>query len=185
MVFGYLPIDKLGELKNVSSLSFARSHYKPETNTGSVTSQGDATLKADVARTTYSVTGAGVNVGVLSDSYNKLEGEAAGIASGDLPAAGVQVLLEFGAGASDEGRAMAEIIHDVAPGAAVAFNPAFNGEAGFAQGIINLAAAGCRVIVDDIIYSAEPFFQDGIVAQAVDQVGRVDNHANKIKAEAR
>ncbi|MBC3784341.1 putative Ig domain-containing protein [Spirosoma utsteinense] len=170
MIFGYLPIDKLGELKNVSSLGFARSYYKPETNTGSVTSQGDAALKADLARTTYSVTGAGVKVGVISDSYNNSGGAAAGIASNDLPAAGVQVLLDLASGGSDEGRAMAEIVHDVAPGAAIAFNTAFNGQAGFAQGIIDLAAAGCKVIVDDIIYFAEPFFQDGIIAQAADQV---------------
>ncbi|GAB3643977.1 hypothetical protein GCM10027423_46140 [Spirosoma arcticum] len=170
MIFGYLPIDKIGELKNVSSLSFARSHQKPVTNTGSVTSQGDAALKADVARTTYSVTGAGVKVGVLSDSYNRLGGAAAGVASNDLPAEGVQVLQELATGGTDEGRAMAEIIHDVAPGSAIAFTTAFGGQPTFAQGIINLAAAGCQVIVDDVINLFEPFFQDGVVAQAADQV---------------
>ena len=137
-IFGYLPIDKIGELKNVSSLGYADAFYKPETNTGSVTSQGDAALKADVARTTYGVNGAGVKVGILSDSYNRLNGQAAGIATNDLPAAGVQVLAEGPSGA-DEGRAMAEIIYDVAPGSPLAFNTAFTGEAGFAQGIINLA----------------------------------------------
>ena len=171
-IFGYLPIDKIGELKNVSSLSFAYSFYKPETNTGSVTSQGDAALKANIARTTYGVTGAGIKVGVLSDSYNRLGGQAAGIASNDLPAAGVQVLEEYtGSGATDEGRAMAEIVYDVAPGAAMAFNTAFSGEAGFAQGIINLATtAGCQIIVDDVGYLNAPMFQDGLVAQAVNQV---------------
>ena len=170
-IFGYLPIDKLGELKNVSSLGYADAFYKPETNTGSVTSQGDAALKADLARTTYGVTGAGVKVGILSDSYNRLGGQAAGIASNDLPAAGVQVLAEYtGTGPTDEGRAMAEIIYDVAPGSPLAFNTAFTGEAGFATGIINLAGAGCSVIVDDIGYLNAPMFQDGIVAQAVNQV---------------
>ena len=170
MIFGYLPIDKLDDLKNVSSLSYARSYYKPVNNTGSVTSQGDAALKADIARTTYSTTGAGVKVGIISDSYNRLGGAAAGIASGDLPPAGVQVLLEATSGGTDEGRAMAEIVYDVAPGSALAFNTSGPGQAGFAQGIINLAAAGCQVIVDDVIYLAEPFFQDGVIAQAVDQV---------------
>ena len=65
---------------------------------------------------------------------------------------------------------MAEIVHDVAPGAELAFNTADGGIASFAQGIINLAKANCDVIVDDVSYFAEPFFQDGIIAQAVDQV---------------
>jgi hypothetical protein len=65
---------------------------------------------------------------------------------------------------------MAEIVHDVAPGAGIAFSTANGGEATFAQSILNLAAASCQIIVDDIIYLSEPFFQDGIVAQAVNQV---------------
>ena len=70
----------------------------------------------------------------------------------------------------DEGRAMAQLIHDVAPDASVSFHTAFNGIADFAQGIQDLADGGADVIVDDIIYFAEPMFQDGIVAQAVDNV---------------
>ena len=70
----------------------------------------------------------------------------------------------------DEGRALAEIVHDVAPGAAIAFHTADGGQANLAQGIVELANAGAKVITDDIIYFAEPMFQDGMVAQAVDQV---------------
>ncbi len=71
---------------------------------------------------------------------------------------------------TDEGRAMLQIVHDVAPGASLAFNTAFLGTANFAQGIVNLANSGSKVIVDDVIYFAEPMFQDGIIAQAVDTV---------------
>ncbi len=171
MVFGYMPIDKLEELANVSELGYARPFVKPATNAGSVTSQGDRALRSDIARQTYNVTGAGSKVGVLSDSYNFRGGAAAGVASGDLPAAGVQVLADYSLNnPTDEGRAMAEIVHDVAPGAAIAFNTAFGGQVGFANGIKALAAAGCNIIVDDVIYFAEPFFMDGIVAQAVDEV---------------
>jgi len=65
---------------------------------------------------------------------------------------------------------MLQIIHDVAPGAKLYFHTAVNGEADFAAGIVKLAQAGCNIIVDDVVYFDEPMFQDGIIAQAVDQV---------------
>ena len=65
---------------------------------------------------------------------------------------------------------MAQLIHDVAPGAAISFYSAFDGYGDFADGIIALADAGATVIVDDIIYFAEPMFMDGLIAQAVDAV---------------
>ena len=55
------------------------------------------------------------------------------------------------------------------PPAPLAFQTA-RGQASFAQGIIDLADAGAKVIIDDVLYFAEPMFQDGIVAQAVDLV---------------
>ncbi len=65
---------------------------------------------------------------------------------------------------------MMEIIHDVAPGATLAFHTAFDGQADFAQGILDLKKAGAKVIVNDVGYIDEPMFQDGIIAQAVDRV---------------
>jgi hypothetical protein len=66
---------------------------------------------------------------------------------------------------------MLQIVHDLAPGAQLAFHSAYNGTANFAQGIIDLAStAGARVIVDDVYYLTEPVYQDGPIAQAVDTV---------------
>ena len=65
---------------------------------------------------------------------------------------------------------MMQLIHDVAPGASQSFHTAFNGLADFANGILELASAGADVIVDDVIYFAEPMFQDGAIAQSVDTV---------------
>jgi hypothetical protein len=80
--------------------------------------------------------------------------------------------LEDGAaqGATDEGRAMLEIINDVAPGAALAFHTATISPQDFATGITQLAAAGAKVITDDVGYSDDPMFNDGLISQAVDQV---------------
>jgi VCBS repeat-containing protein len=120
-----------------------------------------------------SVNGTGIKVGVLSDSFNELGGAAADEADGVLPSASnIQVLKDLPAnsGGSDEGRAMMQIIHDIAPGASLAFYTADEGEQDFANGILALAAAGAKVIVDDVGYFDEPFFQNGVVAQAIQTV---------------
>jgi hypothetical protein len=143
-----------------------------------VISQGDTAQLSYLARKKYKVDGTGVKVGILSDSYNNLGTAQTGVSHGELPGHGnpfnyrkpVQVLEDLDSGGTDEGRAMMEIVHDVAPGAELAFHTADNGQADFAQGIVKLANVGCDVIADDVAYFAEPFFQDGIIAQAVDQV---------------
>jgi Tryptophan-rich Synechocystis species C-terminal domain/Subtilase family len=118
-----------------------------------------------------SVNGSGIKVGVLSDSFNELGGAAADEADGALPSASnIEVLKDDAPGGADEGRAMMQIIHDIAPGASEAFYTAFDSEQDFANGILALAAAGCKVIVDDVGYSDEPYFQNGVIAQAIQTV---------------
>jgi Subtilase family len=170
MVSGELPIAAVPALSTVPGLRHARPSYAMR-RVGAVTSEGDHAMNADTARAAYGVSGAGVQVGVLSDSFNCLGGAANGVASGDLPT--VTVLEEYTdcpSDATDEGRAMLEIVHDVAPGAGLAFASAFNGVASFANNILALKSHGASVIVDDIFYFNEPMFQDGPIAQAVDTV---------------
>jgi subtilisin family serine protease len=167
-VSGLLPLDAISSMDSLSSLKFARP-AQFLSNVGAVTSQADISMRADVARSIFGVDGTGVTVGALSDSYNNLGGEADDIATGDLPP-DVNVLLDLPGGGIDEGRAMLQLIHDVAPGADLAFHTAFLGAANFANGILELARSGSDVIVDDIGYLDQPMFQDGIIAQAVDQV---------------
>jgi uncharacterized repeat protein (TIGR01451 family) len=128
-------------------------------------SQGDKTHGADEARGFFGVTGAGVKVCVLSDGVDSLTSLEA---SGDLPP--MVDVLPGQAGAGDEGSAMLEIVHDLAPGAALGFATADTDEATFAQNILDLATAGCNVIVDDVIYFDESPFEDGPVAQSVNTV---------------
>ncbi|MEN8166511.1 MAG: choice-of-anchor D domain-containing protein [Pseudomonadota bacterium] len=171
MISVHMPLERLPVLENLPMLQFTRLALAT-TRTGSVTSQGDEAQGSDLARLDFGVDGTGSTVGVLSDSFDCAGtggGYAADIDSGDLPA-GVNILDDINMGCIDEGRAMAQIVHDVAPGAGLAFHTAWNGEADFAQGILDLANAGSDIIVDDIIYFAEPMFQDGVIAQAVDQV---------------
>ena len=140
-------------------------------------SQGDTAQRSDIARKKYHVNGTGVKVGVLSDSYDNLGTAKKGIKQGEFPGPAnpfhfnkpVEVLEDLDSGGTDEGRALLEIVHDVAPGSTLAFHTAYLGEADFAQGIQDLADRGCQVIADDISYLDEPFFQDGIIAQSVDE----------------
>src|SRR5690606_5589784 len=71
---------------------------------------------------------------------------------------------------SDEGRAMLQIIHDVAPKAELAFTTGFLSAGNMAKGILDLAADSCDIIVDDITFITEPFLTDGIIAQTVNAV---------------
>jgi subtilase family protein len=163
---------------------------------GWTVSEGVSQLGAATARSKHGVDGSGVTVGVLSDSYDEasLAADESGpvvthaaedVGSSDLPGAAnpcagekapVAVLEDFGFEASDEGRGMLQIVHDVAPGASLAFATAFLSEISFAQNIERLAkpvpegGAGAQVIVDDVVWFEEPFFQDGPIAVAVDKV---------------
>ena len=170
MVSAILPTASISEINMLPSLQLARRAYMVRM-VGDVTSQGDADIRADVTRTAFGIDGSGVMVGTLSDSYDCLGTAADGIASRDLPAG--TLILEEGPciwSATDEGRAMMEIISDVAPGVRHAFHTAHFGQANFAQGILALVGAGATIINDDIIYLSEPFYQDGIIAQAIDLV---------------
>src|SRR5205814_2302830 len=60
---------------------------------------------------------------------------------------------------------------DLAPGAQLFFSTAGNSTAEFAQNILDLRAAGCDIIVDDVIFPLnEAPFQDNAVARAVNTV---------------
>lgn len=150
------------ELRKALSTQGARTQAAAAT----ITSEGDRAHNADIARQQFGVTGVGVKICALSDGVDSL---AVSQAKGELPAS-VDV-LPGQAGAGDEGTAMLEIVHDLAPNAALGFATAFNSDASFADNIRALRFdAHCDVIVDDVFYFKESPFQDWIIAQAVNDV---------------
>ncbi|HVW71408.1 MAG TPA: S8 family serine peptidase [Steroidobacteraceae bacterium] len=181
-VTGRVPVTALTDIAGTSGLRFVKP-VLATTRAGLTMTQGDRSMRSDVARSQFGVDGTGVRVGVLSDSFDCAPGPFASgqnftragqdAVNGDLPL-GVRVLADLHSvpdgECTDEGRAMMQIIHDVAPGAALSFNTAFSGEEDFAAGILALANDGAKVIVDDVEYFDEPMFEDGVVADAVDQV---------------
>lgn len=181
VVTGWLPTNAISRLERVPGLRFAQA-AQAATRAGSVTAQSDIALGAPIARGTYGVSGAGKRVGILSDSFDwapyyfgpESSQIPASVASGDLPA-DIDIVADYSDG-NDEGRAMAELVHDIAPGASIAFHTAYLGQWGFANGIDILAGLvpgmeshRCDVIVDDVYYYNEPWFADGVIAQAVNR----------------
>ena len=179
-------IDALTDLAEVRQIHVARRARTRQA--GAVGNQADADQNADQARLATGVTGAGQKIGVLSNSCNQTAigpGVITGTVpnatlsgmtnqkSGDLPAQ-IQV-IDFGPNDvvatdgtfADEGSAMMELIHDIAPNAALVFASGYNDQTTYAENIIKMGQAGCTVTCDDLAYSEEPFFQDGPIAQAI------------------
>jgi subtilisin family serine protease len=174
----------------------------PEDQIGAVTSQGVEAMNVDEARNLFDVNGEGITIGVISDSFDRnLTTEISAnddVLSGDLPgdwnpngfSEPVNVLDDSldnsSFGASDEGRGMLQLIHDVSPGAELAFHTAGDSDQDLAEAINDLTAAGADIIVDDIGFTNEPFFQDGLSSQAIDDAAAqgvayfstVGNYAN-------
>jgi subtilisin-like proprotein convertase family protein len=135
---------------------------------GSVVSEGVVAHRADQALHTFGATGAGIRIGVLSDSDDFKE---QAISTGDLPADTVTVPGQDGRPGAGEGTAMMEIVHDIAPGAQIFFATAFISPESFADNIRTLRFTyHCDIIVDDVIYFFESPYQDDIIAHAVNDV---------------
>jgi hypothetical protein len=134
-----------------------------------------------LAETGITLTGAGLKIGILSDSFDITsagaltlfgDGETGDIANGLLPPkSDIHIIEEGPFGSADEGRAMAQEVYAIAPGAQIYFYSAEYSATDFANGIETLAADGCNVIVDDVSYEDEPFYQDtGAITQAIETV---------------
>ncbi|MFH4965508.1 S8 family peptidase [Gaetbulibacter sp. M235] len=161
-------------------INFARPVYPAYNNSGGVISQGDAAQTSDLVRESFRVIksdgnilpvdGTGIKVGVLSDSYDMALGvpgyAALDIANGELPES-VEVLKDNVYKSSDEGRAMLQIIHDVAPVASLAFHTATASPRQFEVGFNALKDVGCDIIVDDITFITDPFFGLGRISESV------------------
>jgi hypothetical protein len=163
---------------------------------GVAVSEGDPQLRAEEARSVFGVDGTSVTVGILSDSFD-LDASAEtsqsdDVASGDLPGAEnpcpnqatpVNTALDDYEPDSeepapeDEGRAMAQIVHDLAPGTQISFATAFTGLTAFAKNVETLATEGAKVMADDVSYFEEPFFQEGPVGVAISKVTEGDDVA--------
>ncbi|MFN6517698.1 MAG: S8 family serine peptidase [Nostoc sp. CreGUA01] len=150
---------------------------------GKVTTSGDIAIRANVARQLFGVDGSGIKVGIISTSFNALSGLNTDVKSGDLPGEAnplgynkpVNILADsrnplF---ADDEGRALGQIVHDIAPGAELFFHTILDDkdevivtEESFSKAVSTLVAEGVDIIVEDSLLPS-PLLQDGKAAESV------------------
>ncbi len=177
VVAGWVPVNELPTIARLPQTMAGESDYKPFLNQeyqGVAYNEGETSMFADVARTQFNVDGTGVTIGVLSDSVNEFGGGlATSYGTGDLNSADpVDVIQDDPlTGGTDEGRAMLENIHDIAPGANLAFATGDVSDLAFGQNIVALADQGhANLINDDLGVADDPMFQDGFVEQGVNTV---------------
>jgi len=189
VISAWLPISQataVAELAGVRSVMLAPP---PRKRVGSVTAESNVVEHTQQVNTpglytTPGIRGSGITIGIVSDSYDTASGAtraSAGVSSGNLPGPGnpdgyttpVVVLHDGTSGDTDEGRGMAEIVHDIAPAAKICFSEAGGSQISMANNIRNLrtnASAQCDIIADDIYFTDEPFFSDGPISRAIDDV---------------
>jgi len=190
LVQARVPLTQLEAVANLPSVSFVRlPDYGIHNRQGSIGTQGDAITRAHLRRQQLGISGAEVRVGVISDGVNGL---SSSLATGDLPATGITMPAAplTGTGVSldsplpagalftsisidrfdlmlgSEGRALLEIIHDVAPGAQLYFAPIGGTSLAYRRAVRWLVAQGVKVIADDVVFlNAGPYDGTSVVSQ--------------------
>jgi hypothetical protein len=191
----------LQRLAGIAGVRMVAQDFGYRRRAGSVTSRAVGAMNVDAINGGGGIAnldGSGITVGILSDSFSRTNGvvdadtEFSGSVadgdtgpktspvtmtrsipqrSGDLPDQ-VEILRDDAATPLvDEGAAMAELIHDIAPGAGIAFHTAVaGGIAGFADAIDTLCArgSGVDIVVDDIGFLAELTYQRDPISRAAE-----------------
>jgi hypothetical protein len=157
LVQAWVPVRALEELGADSSVKYVRLPDYGFRQTGSVTTEGDTILRANLVRSTFGVNGSGIRVGVISDGVG---GMAASQATGDLPPVVNTTTCNVAPGSNPgangaEGTAMLEIVHDLAPGAELWFGNFPSGTGLDFTAAVTCLAANTDVVVDDVSFLNE------------------------------
>ncbi len=180
LVQAQVPVDAVDALSADPSVRFVRPPDYGVVQAGSVTTEGDSILRANLARAAAGVSGAGIRIGVIS---NGVEGLAASQASADLPPVNTTTCnvtsgLPTDPGAGAEGTAMLEIVHDLAPGAELWYGYFKTGLEFNAA--VNCLAQNVDVVVDDVgFFNAGPY--DGSSYISANTTAALANPANRAR----
>jgi subtilisin family serine protease len=161
-----LPARALREVSSHPSVLRMRAPYKPSRK---VTSEGVDTIRAPAYRDRRGVEGAGVTVGILDTGFRG----ATALIGTELPEEtyGTDYVREHANDFTEEhGTACAEIIHDVAPGAALLL-ASFEDEVTWGAAVDELADMGVRIVSHSVGFdNLFPPNGDHFFAHKVDEV---------------
>jgi len=169
LLAAWIEVKQLTKLASLEGVRTIKTVLPPKINIGSTTTQGVTIERAAQVLRSFGQNGSGVKIGVISDGVDHFLQSQSSL---DLPS-NLHVLSNTQGG--DEGTAMLEIIHDMAPGAELYFHDCGDNRIAFNSAINDLVASGCKIIVDDIGWLGEPYFEDGIVAKHVADVLKNNN----------
>jgi len=163
---GWLDVNRIDDFTSLDNVMYISTPSYGHRRVGSRLTAGDSILLSNLVRQ-QGFTGEGVKVGIISDGS---AGLALAQASGDLPNNVTlfdSCVVTF-SGSCSEGTAMAEIIHDIAPDAELAIADALTTTLEFIQRLDQLANEfNADIIVDDLGFLIEPYFEDGDISDAV------------------
>ena len=146
---GWQPRHRLDELQAVSGVVSVSAPLYATLAAGDALTEGDELLNAASARNRFDVDGTGVRVAVISDGIIGLD---TAIQASEAPR--LREAKPFGDGRLDrgqEGTAMIEIVHDLAPGAAISFGAVYTDLDHIAA--VNYFAQRVDIIVDDVSFA--------------------------------
>jgi hypothetical protein len=168
IIEAFVELDDVPALARLAGVGSVILELKPIHAAGPVTSQGVNLHRVNRINQGYNsgapvnYDGTGMSVGVLSDSFDACtsttDRAATDTAADELPSVVVLEDLPSGQG-TDEGRAMCQIVHDIAPAARIAFATADLGEVEFANNIRGLAGLSG--------YAKNPSIQQGFRADVI------------------
>ncbi len=156
-ISGWIGIENISRLAMQEGIVSLAVQIPPRTS--EIRTEGDFILQTKDFREKTGLSGEGVKIGVISDGVDGLDEL---IRIGELP--NITVLSNTIGG--DEGLAMLQIIHDIAPNATLFFHDRGTSQIAYVRALDQLITHGCSIICDDITY-VEPFFEDGYISQNI------------------
>jgi Subtilase family len=168
VIVAYVPIDQVDDLASQKRVLTVRPNVRGQTaSAGSVGNDAERSLKTEFVQPAFGVDGSGQKVGVISDSFDSSGAYVIDQLSGDLPEVDIVQDNEPG---TDEGRAMLQLVHDIAPGSDLAFHNVGNSLEEFAVAVRSLREAGSTIIVDDVSFATSPYFGEGVLEKSINDV---------------